>query len=33
MQKPVMMRIKLEFLVNGGKIDDMAAVSNFPANV
>ncbi|DBA00985.1 TPA: hypothetical protein N0F65_006246 [Lagenidium giganteum] len=32
-EKPVLMRIKLEFVVNGTKIDEMATVSNFPSNV
>lgn len=32
-QKPVLMRIKLDFTVNGTKLEEMAAVTNFPANV
>ncbi|KAL4109493.1 hypothetical protein PRIC1_001193 [Phytophthora ramorum] len=32
-EKPVLMRIKLEFFVNGSKVEDMAAVSNFPSNI
>ncbi|EQC38880.1 hypothetical protein SDRG_03838 [Saprolegnia diclina VS20] len=29
-EKPIMMRIKLEFVINGTKIEDMATVSTFP---
>ncbi|EEY57305.1 AP-1 complex subunit gamma-1 [Phytophthora infestans T30-4] len=32
-EKPVLMRIKLEFLVNGSKVEDMATVNNFPSNI
>lgn len=32
-QKPVLMRIKLEFFVNGSKVEDMATVNNFPSNM
>ncbi|GAB9468780.1 Ap-1 complex subunit gamma-1 [Globisporangium polare] len=32
-EKPVLMRIKLDFMVNGSKVEDMAAVSSFPANI
>ncbi|KAE9011532.1 AP-1 complex subunit gamma-2 [Phytophthora rubi] len=32
-EKPVLMRIKLEFFVNGSKVEDMATVNNFPSNI
>jgi AP-1 complex subunit gamma-1 len=32
-EKPVLMRIKLDFMVNGSKVEDMAAVSSFPPNI
>uniref|UniRef100_A0AAV1UGZ0 AP-1 complex subunit gamma n=1 Tax=Peronospora matthiolae TaxID=2874970 RepID=A0AAV1UGZ0_9STRA len=32
-EKPLLMRIKLEFVVNGSKVEDMATVSNFPSNI
>ncbi|OQS07179.1 AP-1 complex subunit gamma-1 [Thraustotheca clavata] len=31
-EKPIMMRIKLEFTINGTKIEDMATISNFPSS-
>uniref|UniRef100_K3WEF7 AP-1 complex subunit gamma n=1 Tax=Globisporangium ultimum (strain ATCC 200006 / CBS 805.95 / DAOM BR144) TaxID=431595 RepID=K3WEF7_GLOUD len=32
-EKPVLMRIKLEFTVNGSKVEEMAAVNSFPPNI
>ncbi|CEG47952.1 clathrin-adaptor gamma chain [Plasmopara halstedii] len=32
-EKPVLMRIKLDFQVNGNKVEDMVTVNNFPANI
>ncbi|KAF4323167.1 hypothetical protein BBO99_00003436 [Phytophthora kernoviae] len=32
-EKPVLMRVKLEFFVNGSKVEDMATVNNFPSNI
>ncbi|CAI5724064.1 hypothetical protein KXD40_001055 [Peronospora effusa] len=32
-EKPVLMRIKLEFFVNGSKVEDMATVNNFPSDI
>ncbi|KAG7395235.1 AP-1 complex subunit gamma-1 [Phytophthora boehmeriae] len=32
-EKPVLMRVKLEFFVNGSKVEDMVTVNNFPSNI
>ncbi|CAH0478622.1 unnamed protein product [Peronospora belbahrii] len=32
-EKPVLMRIKLEFFVNGNKVEDMTTVNNFPSDI
>ncbi|KAI9923223.1 hypothetical protein PsorP6_002013 [Peronosclerospora sorghi] len=32
-EKPVLMRIKLEFFINGSKVEDVATVTNFPSNL
>ncbi|KAG7384216.1 AP-1 complex subunit gamma-1 [Phytophthora pseudosyringae] len=32
-EKAVLMRVKLEFFVNGSKVEDMATVNNFPSNI
>ncbi|OWZ24581.1 AP-1 complex subunit gamma-1 [Phytophthora megakarya] len=32
-EKPVLMRIKLEFFVNDSKVEDMVTVNNFPPNI
>ncbi|KAG3046993.1 AP-1 complex subunit gamma-2 [Phytophthora cactorum] len=32
-EKPVLMRIKLDFFVNGSKVEEMVTVNNFPSNI
>ncbi|TDH65447.1 hypothetical protein CCR75_008014 [Bremia lactucae] len=32
-EKPVLMRMKLDFAVNGNKVEDMVTVNNFPSNI
>ncbi|KAG6972986.1 hypothetical protein JG688_00003729 [Phytophthora aleatoria] len=32
-EKPVLVRIKLDFFVNGSKVEEMVTVNNFPSNI